>query len=101
MTTVLVRTSTRADKRLMAEFPGRTVHFGPKGGSTFVDHGDDEVRAAWIARHESRETWNKYDSAGALARWLLWESKTLHEAIRGLNMKQRTWRFKMARRRVK
>ena len=101
MTTVLLRFSSRADKRLMAEFPNRTVHFGSKGGSTFIDHGDDEVRAAWLARHAVNENWKDYDSAGALARWLLGEKKSLREAIEELNMKQRTWKFKMARRRVK
>ena len=101
MTTVLLRFSTRADKRLTAEFPNRTVHFGSKGGSTYLDHGDDQVRAAWLARHEPREDWKDYESAGALARWLLWEKKSLREAIEELNMRQRTWRFKMARRRVK
>ena len=101
MTTVLVRTSPRADKRLMAEFPTRTVHFGSKGGSTFIDHGDGDVKAAWLARHAVNENWKDYDSAGALARWLLWERPTLREAMQELNMKQRTWRFKLARRRVK
>ena len=101
MTTVLVRTSTRADKRLMAEFPNRTVHFGSKGGSTFIDHGDDEGKAAWLARHAATEDWRDYESAGALARWLLWERPTLREAMQELNMRQRNWRFKMARRRVK
>ena len=101
MTTVLLRFSTRADKRLTAEFPNRTVHFGSKGGSTFIDHGDDDVKAAWLARHAVNETWKDYDSAGALARWLLWEKKSLREAIEELNMRQRTWKFKMARRRVK
>ena len=99
MTTVLVRTSPRADKRLMAEFPTRTVHFGSKGGSTFIDHGDDDVKAAWLARHAVNE--RDYESAGALARWLLWERPPLREAVQDLNMRQRTWRFKMARRRVK
>ena len=101
MTTVLVRTSPRADKRLMAEFPTRTVHFGSKGGSTFIDHGDDDVKAAWLARHAVNENWKDYDSAGALARWLLWERPTLREAMQELNMTQRTWRFKLARRGVK
>ena len=54
-----------------------------------------------MARHEPRENWREYESAGALARWLLWEKKSLREAIQELNMRQRTWKFKMARRRVK
>ena len=101
MTTVLVRTSSRAEKRLMAEFPNRTVHFGSKSGSIYIDHGDDDVKAAWLARHEPRENWKDYDSTGALARWLLWERPTLREAMQELNMRQRTWRFKLTRRRVK
>ena len=97
MTVVYIRPSTRATKRLMAEFPNRVVHFGSHDGSTFIDHGDLEVRDAWLARHVVKEDWRDYQSAGALARWLLWEETSLREAIQGLNMRQRTWKFKRAR----
>ena len=97
MTRVYIRPSTRATKRLMAEFPDRVVHFGSRDGSTYIDHFDPEIRDAWLARHAVREDWRDYQSAGALARWLLWEETSLREAIQSLNARQRTWKFRTAR----
>ena len=94
MTRVYIRPSTRATKRLMAEFPNRVVHFGSRDGSTYIDHYDPDIRDAWLARHAVREDWRDYQSAGALARWLLWEETSLREAIKGLNLQQRTWKFR-------
>ena len=34
---------TRAD--------GKVIHFGLRGGTTFLDTGDKDMRAAWYARH--------------------------------------------------
>ena len=93
MTTVIVQPSRRKDKRLQATFPGRVVHFGSKGGSTYIDHGDPDVRAAWLARHAVNENWRDWRSAGALARWLLWEETTLRKAVDTLNRKQKAYRF--------
>ena len=98
MNRVYIRPSTRATKRLMAEFPDRVVHFGSRDGSTYIDHFDPEIRDAWLARHAVREDWRDYQSAGALARWLLWEETSLREAIQSLNARQRTWKFRTARR---
>ena len=97
MNRVYIRPSTRATKRLMAEFPDRVVHFGSRDGSTYIDHFDPEIRDAWLARHAVREDWRDYQSAGALARWLLWEETSLREAIQSLNARQRTWKFRPAR----
>lgn len=74
-----IETSTRADKRLMATFAnGKVVHFGQRGGLTYIDHGDERKRTAYLARHKSRENWDDPYSAGALSRFLLWgESKSL------------------------
>ena len=97
MTVVYIRPSTRATKRLMAEFPNRVVHFGSRDGSTYIDHYDPDIRDAWLARHKVKENWRDYQSAGALARWLLWEETTLREAIKSLNLQQRTWKFRYQR----
>ena len=97
MTRVYIRPSTRATKRLMAEFPNRVVHFGSHDGSTFSDHGDPEIRDAWIARHSVKGDFKNYESPAALARWLLWEETSLREAIQSLNARQRTWKFRPAR----
>ena len=100
MTIVYIRPSTRATKRLMAEFPNRTVHFGSRDGATFLDHYDPEIRDAWLARHAVNENWRDFQSAGALARWLLWEETSLREAIQGLNLRQRSWKFRLTRKKA-
>ena len=53
MKLVSVSKSERQEKRLKAIFedPKRTIHFGFKKGSTFIDHQDDAKRKAYIARH--------------------------------------------------
>ena len=67
-----------ADKRYTAIFKdGKTVHFGQRGGSTYIDHGNKEKRAAYIARHSKNgENWGDPRSAGALSRFLLWGDST-------------------------
>ncbi len=59
----------------------RTIYFGQIGGSTYIDHGDDVKKRNYILRHRVREDWNQIN-AGSLSRYLLWEKKTLPEAIK-------------------
>ncbi len=67
-----------AEKRYTATFKdGKIVHFGQRGGSTYIDHKDKEKRAAYIARHSKNgENWNNPKTAGALSRYLLWGDST-------------------------
>ncbi len=83
MKLVSITKSDRPEKRLKAVFedPKRTIHFGFKGGSTFIDEQDDAKRKAYIARHKVRENWNDPTSPGALSRYILWEKPTLQSAI--------------------
>jgi len=60
---------------------GTTTHFGLKGSSTYIDHNDEKKKDAYIARHKVNENWNDPKSAGALARYILWNKKTLKESI--------------------
>lgn len=88
-----IKTSDRKEKRYVAEFcecngdtkckseKRKRTHFGFKGGSTYIDHGDDKKKDAYIARHKVNENWNEPTSAGALARFILWNKKTLNESI--------------------
>ena len=74
-----------ADKRYTAEFKdGKIVHFGQKGGSTYIDHNDKQKRSAYLARHsKANENWNNPKTAGALSKHLLWGSSTsLRENIK-------------------
>ena len=60
---VSITKSTRDDKRLMATFiddSGKKSisHFGyfdgNKTGSTYLEHGDDKKKLAWLKRHSVR-----------------------------------------------
>ena len=85
--------SNRPDKRLQAKFcmckvkdsckgtNTKTIHFGQKGSSTYLDHKDEDKRSAYLARHKPNENWNNPLTAGALSRFILWNKKTLTESI--------------------
>ena len=79
---VALRPSTRKAKKLMATFrlsdgSTRTVHFGAAGASDFTQHRDPVRKQRYLARHAPREDWSQPMTAGALARWLLWNQPTL------------------------
>ena len=38
-------------KRFYVVYHDRIIHFGSKDGMTFIDHHDEDIRKAWIARH--------------------------------------------------
>ena len=104
---VIIKLSDRPDKRYMAVFYDRgsrppttkneevknkkvkTTHFGyaitdndiKKYGSTYIDHKNDTLKEAYIARHKVNEDFSDYMSAGSLAYHILWNKKTLREAI--------------------
>jgi hypothetical protein len=90
---VTVTESERKDKRLKATFTSSdgketSTHFGYKGGSTYIDHGDEKKRAAYLARHRVNENWDDPKTAGALSRWLLWgDHKTLQANVRAFKRK--------------
>ena len=78
--------STRASKKLMAVFTldngrTRTVHFGLAGASDYTQHRDPVRKQRYLARHAPREHWDNPMTAGALARWILWNKETLHGSI--------------------
>ena len=90
---VVISKSSKADKRMKADFGKKTVHFGARGGSTFIDHKDLKTKANWEARHKVRERWNDYDSAGALSKHLLWNKPTLRASVADLNKRQKRYKF--------
>ena len=90
---VVITKSAKYDKRLKADFGNKTVHFGAKGGSTFVDRKDPKIKANWEARHRVRENWKDYDSAGALSKHVLWNKPSLTTSIRDLNARQKQYNF--------
>lgn len=43
--------SQAKNKRFYVIYQGHIINFGLKGGSTFIDHNDENKRKAWRARH--------------------------------------------------
>lgn len=78
-----IHSSDRKDKRFKAIFhDGTTVHFGSKDSNTYIDHHDDKKRRNYIKRHQLlNEDWSDPYKAGTLSRYLLWEKKSLSEAV--------------------
>lgn len=90
---IKIKPSTRKGKRYTAFFSnGRRVHFGQAGASTYIDHKDQDLRSAYLARHSVGENWKDPYSAGALSRFLLW-GKSTSLNINISNFKQK-FRFK-------
>jgi hypothetical protein len=59
----------------------KTTHFGSASGSSFINHKDEKIKDAWLARHKVNENWNDYMSAGSLARYILWNKETITSSI--------------------
>jgi hypothetical protein len=77
--------SPKKDKKLRATFErnGRikNIDFGYSPMSDFTKHKDPARKERYIARHKSRENFNKPDTAGALSRWVLWNKPSLQASI--------------------
>jgi hypothetical protein len=71
-----------ASKKYRAVFDdGTHTDFGASGFTDFTLSRDERRKALYLARHEKNENWNDPKSAGALARWILWNKPTLTESI--------------------
>jgi hypothetical protein len=84
--TVKISISDRKDKKYKALFTNdkgetKTIHFGAKGYSDYTKHKDDERKKRYIKRHQENEDFNDPYTAGALARWILWNKKTLSASV--------------------
>ena len=84
---VSIGKSTRQGKKMMAIFYDtakkkvKTTHFGQETASDYTLHNDLSRKMNYIKRHDTREDWNDYMTAGALSRWILWNKPTLSASI--------------------
>lgn len=86
---LIITKSDAKNKRLKAVFTDKdfkkTINFGFKGGSTYIDHSDKIKRKNYRARHIVREK-KFYSSplhASTLSYFILWgESDNLQESIK-------------------
>lgn len=69
--------SNKPEKKLVIKFsePSKTIHFGSKNSSTYLDHKDKKIRENYLKRHAVLEDWTKVN-AGSLSAILLWGRTT-------------------------
>ena len=84
---VVIKKSTNPQKKLMATFSkkdgGRTktIHFGASGMDDYTKTRDKAQKSRYIERHRRNENWSVPDTAGSLARWVLWNKETRSASI--------------------
>lgn len=79
---ISITKSTRKGKKFVAKFDdGTQTHFGAEGFEDFTTTGDEDRKQRYLDRHRPNENWNDFRSAGALARWILWNKPTLSASI--------------------
>ena len=74
---VSLELSERPNKKYVIKFkePNKTVHFGSKNSSTYLDHHDKVKRQNYLLRHSVNEDWDSIN-AGSLSAIILWGKTT-------------------------
>lgn len=84
----ILKRSSKPSKRFVLIMPreGHQHHFGAKHfkKGTYIDHKDDKLKRAWIARHKGDKNYNNVHSGIFYSRNLLWNKKTLKESIKDM-----------------
>lgn len=57
------------------------IPFGAKGYEDYTMHKNPMRKKLYIQRHKSREDWKNPQTAGALSRYILWETPNLQKNI--------------------
>jgi hypothetical protein len=65
----------------------KKVYFGSAGMSDYTIHKDDERKLRYIKRHQDRENWDDFNTAGAWSRFLLWEEPNIKDAYKKIKEK--------------
>ena len=79
---ITLRKSKNPKKKFDAIVRGKTVSFGSSSYQDYTQHKDDERRFRYLNRHKPNEDWHDLKTAGTWSRWLLWEKKTIPEAVK-------------------
>jgi hypothetical protein len=84
MRLLTIKRSHKREKKWDAVFDnGKTVPFGQRGYSDYTKHRDKTRKQLYLTRHSGMgEHWNKPDTPGALARWILWNKPTFKASVR-------------------
>ncbi len=94
---IIIKKSRNPKKKYDAVFNSQqSLSFGAAGYSDYTINKDDKRRELYLKRH-SNEDWSRSNIASPawLSRWILWEKKTLSEAIKHANTMYKDVHFKM------
>ena len=94
---ITIQKSSRAGKKYMAKVGDKTVHFGATGYEDYTTHKDEKRKAAYLARHRTKEDWtlSGVDTAGFWARHLLWNEPSLTASVADINKRFKSLSVKM------
>ena len=94
MINVIIKKSTNNNKKLMLILKIKKISFRAAGYSDYTKHKDPERKNRYIARHK-KENWGNVETAGFLARYVLWNKPTITESIKDINEKNKKYNFKL------
>lgn len=82
MELVSIKKDTDGTHKMVAVFKNKEtnrskmVHFGQLGADDYTKTKDKEQRARYLQRHQAKENWNDFTTAGSLSRHILWGEST-------------------------
>lgn len=65
----------------------KTIQFGAVGYNDFTITGDIQAKMSYLARHKAREDFNNPLTAGACARWILWNRTSVSASYKDFRSK--------------
>ena len=95
---ILIRKSHNPKKKYDAVINGtKTISFGANGYSDYTINKDNQRRENYIRSH-SNENWTQSNikSPAWMSRFILWEKKSLGEAVHNANNKYKGVRFRLS-----
>jgi len=92
MKTYTLTKSPVKGKRFRIDMNDHHHDFGSDVGKTYIEHGDNKIKQAWIARHRKDKNWANFHSGIFMSRSLLWGpykslDKNIKEYERQYNVK--------------
>lgn len=87
---IILKRSSRPNKKYMVEIDGKRVHFGQKGASDMTQHCDEKRKKRYLNRRSKQEkaVWNDIKKASFWARNLLWNKCTITDSIKDIEKKK-------------
>ena len=94
---IVIKPATQKDKKLQAlitydDNRHKTIPFGQKTASDFTKHKDETRKDKYLKRHEKDPKF--IDTAGGLARDILWSKPSLDQAIKYASKKHHVYIIK-------